>query len=155
MTNSESIGLASAFIHSLPSVLFCGEIKGGKNHGNTECSVCLSEFLEGEWLRLLPNCGHVFHATCIDTWFSSHFDCPVFRTSVLHGFNVCNSSGPNLSLMHALPRENIMHQEGMHCPSFWFESIVQFENMSANSESQTEGTTRIISSSTYSDVNQK
>ncbi|KAM0953600.1 putative transcription factor C2H2 family [Dioscorea sansibarensis] len=149
---SQSRGLASAFIHSLPSVQFCGKIKGGNNHGNTECSVCLSEFLEGEWLRLLPNCGHVFHATCIDTWFSSHSNCPVCRTSVFHGFNVCNSSGPSLSLMHALPREDIMHQE-MH-PSFWFESIAQFEDMSANSESQTEGTTTSISSSTYSDVNQ-
>ncbi|KAJ0979492.1 hypothetical protein J5N97_014966 [Dioscorea zingiberensis] len=145
---SESRGLASAFIHSLPSIQFCGEIKGGDNHGNAECAVCLGEFLEGEWLRLLPNCGHVFHATCIDTWFGSHANCPLCRTSVLNGFNVCGSSGPTLSLMHSLPREG-MHQE--RPPSYWLDSIVPFEDVSVNSESRTEAAN--ISSSAHSDVN--
>lgn len=89
---SESRGLAAAVIHSLPKLQFCEVIKGGSNNENTECAVCLSEFVEGEYLRLLPNCGHAFHATCIDTWFTCHSNCPLCRASVLHGFNVCSGS---------------------------------------------------------------
>ncbi|KAM0953305.1 putative transcription factor C2H2 family [Dioscorea sansibarensis] len=48
-----------------------------------ECPVCLSTFMDGEQLRLLPHCQHSFHVSCIDMWLNSHSSCPVCRTNVL------------------------------------------------------------------------
>ena len=36
-----------------------------------QCAVCLAEFDDADALRLLPKCGHVFHAHCIDVRLSS------------------------------------------------------------------------------------
>lgn len=47
-----------------------------------ECSVCLSGLEEGEKVRVLPNCGHVFHVLCIDAWFALHSTCPFCRSDV-------------------------------------------------------------------------
>ncbi|KEH20780.1 zinc finger, C3HC4 type (RING finger) protein [Medicago truncatula] len=50
----------------------------------TECSVCLGEFQEEESLRILPKCSHAFHIPCIDTWLSSHKNCPLCRAPVIN-----------------------------------------------------------------------
>ncbi|KAK7392296.1 hypothetical protein VNO78_20730 [Psophocarpus tetragonolobus] len=47
-----------------------------------DCTICLYEFNHGEEGRVLPNCNHVFHAHCVDTWFRSHSNCPLCRTPV-------------------------------------------------------------------------
>jgi len=44
-----------------------------------ECSICLSSIEEGEQVRLLPNCQHLFHQECIDVWLSTNASCPVCR----------------------------------------------------------------------------
>ncbi|XP_026397616.1 RING-H2 finger protein ATL52-like [Papaver somniferum] len=48
----------------------------------TECSVCLGDLQEGDMLRLLPNCKHVFHVPCIDQWWLTHSTCPICRSPV-------------------------------------------------------------------------
>ncbi|XP_020600344.1 RING-H2 finger protein ATL16-like [Phalaenopsis equestris] len=47
-----------------------------------ECSVCLNEFREEERIRMLPNCFHVFHIDCIDTWLQTHKNCPICRSEI-------------------------------------------------------------------------
>ncbi|KAL9165241.1 hypothetical protein ABFS82_06G158600 [Erythranthe guttata] len=49
---------------------------------NVQCTVCLSEYHEEDTLRILPPCGHSFHATCIDIWLQQHSTCPVCRISL-------------------------------------------------------------------------
>lgn len=49
---------------------------------DTQCTVCLSEYREEDTLRILPLCGHYFHATCIDIWFQQQSTCPVCRISL-------------------------------------------------------------------------
>jgi Ring finger domain len=49
----------------------------------SDCSVCLSEFTDGEDVRLLPKCTHAFHVQCIDTWLKSHSNCPLCRASII------------------------------------------------------------------------
>lgn len=44
-----------------------------------ECVICLSDFADGEQLRLLPKCNHGFHARCIDKWLTQHMTCPKCR----------------------------------------------------------------------------
>ncbi|CAH2036224.1 unnamed protein product [Thlaspi arvense] len=44
-----------------------------------ECVICLSDFVSGEKLRLLPKCNHGFHVPCIDKWLQQHLTCPNCR----------------------------------------------------------------------------
>lgn len=47
------------------------------------CSVCLCSFAPNEVLRVLPLCGHVFHAACVDTWLQRNATCPNCRAMAL------------------------------------------------------------------------
>ncbi|KAL5737626.1 hypothetical protein ACOSP7_030387 [Xanthoceras sorbifolium] len=46
------------------------------------CSICLQEFHDGDSVRRLPNCGHIFHLDCIDKWLTRNGSCPVCRKCV-------------------------------------------------------------------------
>ncbi|KAF3785975.1 RING-H2 finger protein [Nymphaea thermarum] len=50
---------------------------------STDCAICLSEFLTGEQVRVLPLCAHCFRPSCIDIWLSSHPSCPSCRRFLL------------------------------------------------------------------------
>ncbi|KAG6480760.1 RING-H2 finger protein ATL79-like [Zingiber officinale] len=45
-----------------------------------ECAICLAEMAEGERVRVVPDCGHVFHAMCVDAWLLGRSTCPTCRT---------------------------------------------------------------------------
>lgn len=47
------------------------------------CSICLSDYKDNDMLRLLSNCGHIFHVKCIDPWLRLHPTCPICRNSPL------------------------------------------------------------------------
>ncbi|KAG8380599.1 hypothetical protein BUALT_Bualt06G0032400 [Buddleja alternifolia] len=49
---------------------------------NAQCSICLTDYHEEDTLRILPLCGHSFHAICIDIWLQQHSTCPVCRISL-------------------------------------------------------------------------
>ncbi|KAL1191048.1 RING-H2 finger protein ATL57 [Cardamine amara subsp. amara] len=72
-------GLDSQAVRSLPVY---GYTNGAKQR-NEECVICLSDFEEGETVKVIPHCGHVFHVACVDTWLSSHVSCPFCRSSQL------------------------------------------------------------------------
>ncbi|CAJ1979215.1 unnamed protein product [Sphenostylis stenocarpa] len=44
-----------------------------------ECAICLEEVGEGEVVKMIAYCRHVFHGECIDTWLEKHVTCPVCR----------------------------------------------------------------------------
>ncbi|KAL9656071.1 hypothetical protein ABK040_007689 [Willaertia magna] len=47
------------------------------------CSICLEEMKEGTEHKQIPNCKHVFHQDCIDTWLKSYNHvCPVCRANI-------------------------------------------------------------------------
>ncbi|KAL5719327.1 RING-type E3 ubiquitin transferase [Ranunculus cassubicifolius] len=69
-------------LSSLPTLVFSSGMKiklagGGEE---AECAICLSEFVNGESVRILPKCKHGFHVKCIEGWLSSHLSCPTCRT---------------------------------------------------------------------------
>ncbi|PKA64185.1 RING-H2 finger protein ATL79 [Apostasia shenzhenica] len=61
---------------TLPSVVF----SSGAHLGG-DCAICLSEFADGEIIRVFPTCNHGFHAKCIREWISGHSTCPTCRRS--------------------------------------------------------------------------
>lgn len=69
------------FVHSSSSS--GGGATGGGGPAAAECAICIAEFADGDKGRLLPRCGHRFHARCVDTWFRFHTTCPLCRTTVL------------------------------------------------------------------------
>lgn len=75
-----SRGLESSVMHALPITQF--KRPKDDQETRTECAVCLGEFEEEEWVKHLPICSHVFHVSCIDTWFQTHSSCPLCRSYV-------------------------------------------------------------------------
>ncbi|XP_074569130.1 uncharacterized protein LOC141825644 [Curcuma longa] len=79
-------GLDPAAISALPSFPYRKtndeEEEEASGVGGPECAVCLSAVEEGEMVRRLPACKHVFHVGCIDMWLASHVTCPVCRATV-------------------------------------------------------------------------
>ncbi|KAI4302279.1 hypothetical protein MLD38_038052 [Melastoma candidum] len=73
-------GLEPVIISNFPTKKCSDEFFSCINH--SQCTVCLSEYRHEDILRILPNCGHSFHATCIDIWLQQHPTCPVCRVSL-------------------------------------------------------------------------
>jgi hypothetical protein len=78
-------GLKKAAIETLPTVSLqaAAASRSGGVGEERECAICLVVLAEGDELRLLPLCGHGFHAACIDTWLGAHASCPSCRAAVL------------------------------------------------------------------------
>ena len=48
------------------------------------CPISLEPFTSNSEVRQLLHCGHIFHPTQFQTWFSSHVKCPVCRHDIRH-----------------------------------------------------------------------
>lgn len=46
------------------------------------CSVCQDEYTEGQAIRSITHCSHMFHKSCIDQWFERNVHCPVCRYDI-------------------------------------------------------------------------
>ncbi|CAH2053725.1 unnamed protein product [Thlaspi arvense] len=78
ITIEKLVGVNPSVLRSISVVDFNSQdFKDG-----VECVVCLSELADGDRARVLPSCNHWFHADCIDSWFQSHFTCPICRKIV-------------------------------------------------------------------------
>ncbi|KAJ1278773.1 hypothetical protein BS78_04G104600 [Paspalum vaginatum] len=89
-------GLSPSAVAALPSFVFrrgTSVVGGGNGRGEesgsgsgrggwAQCAVCLSLVQEGEVVRRLPACMHLFHVCCIDMWLRSHSTCPLCRATV-------------------------------------------------------------------------
>ncbi|KAF7094461.1 hypothetical protein CFC21_096768 [Triticum aestivum] len=79
-------GLDPEVVASFPAMTYAEaralRDKGGDDAAVLECAVCLSEFEDGDQLRLLPKCSHAFHPDCIGEWLAGHVTCPVCRCSL-------------------------------------------------------------------------
>lgn len=77
------VGLDEATIKSYPRLLY-SEAKL-RSSGSTAscCSICLGDYKGHDELRMIPDCGHLFHHECIDPWLRMHPTCPMCRNSPL------------------------------------------------------------------------
>ncbi|XP_044480010.1 RING-H2 finger protein ATL78-like [Mangifera indica] len=74
---------------------------------DSECVICLSEFVPGERVLLLPKCNHGFHIRCIDKWLTSHSSCPKCRHCLIETcqkiLGCSQSGGPSGSTVAHTP----------------------------------------------------
>lgn len=71
------VGLDANAIASYPKVAFSSRAADT----DAMCSICLSEYRDGEMLRVMPECRHGFHVACLDAWLHRSASCPVCRSS--------------------------------------------------------------------------
>ncbi|KAG8063431.1 hypothetical protein GUJ93_ZPchr0003g16515 [Zizania palustris] len=76
-------GLGKEALTALPVYVHSASAEAGGTAA--ECAVCIVELRDGDTGRLLPRCGHRFHAECVDRWFRSHATCPLCRAAVADG----------------------------------------------------------------------
>ncbi|XP_062222415.1 RING-H2 finger protein ATL8-like [Phragmites australis] len=74
-------GVKKEVLRSLPTVTYISDRSKAAEEGAEadECAICLAEFEDGQDMRVLPQCGHGFHAACVDTWLRAHSSCPSCR----------------------------------------------------------------------------
>ncbi|KAE8689187.1 RING-H2 finger protein ATL78 [Hibiscus syriacus] len=70
-------GVEKKALKAFPTMKYTSELK--LPGLDSACVICLSEFVAGERVRILPQCNHGFHIRCIDKWLSSHSSCPTCR----------------------------------------------------------------------------
>ncbi|XP_057616758.1 E3 ubiquitin-protein ligase RLIM-like [Chionomys nivalis] len=78
--NHQPRGLTKKQINNLAMRSF------GENDSLKTCSICITEYMEGDKLRELP-CSHEYHVHCIDRWLSENSTCPICRRAVLSSRN--------------------------------------------------------------------
>ncbi|KAK9145444.1 hypothetical protein Sjap_005347 [Stephania japonica] len=73
-------GLDELTIESYPKTVL-GESRRLPKPDENSCPICLSEYRPKETLKTIPDCGHIFHAECIDEWLRINASCPLCRNS--------------------------------------------------------------------------
>ncbi|KAJ3703120.1 hypothetical protein LUZ61_006825 [Rhynchospora tenuis] len=90
MQKNQHDGIDAKEIHRISIELFEGE-----TGSETQCSICLGGLADGDKVKVLPLCYHVFHPECIDMWLSSHSSCPLCRASLISRPNPTKVSLPS------------------------------------------------------------
>ncbi|KAK4755904.1 hypothetical protein SAY87_009661 [Trapa incisa] len=128
-------GVDRKIVESLPFFRF-SSLSGSRE--GLECSVCLSQFDDSDILRLLPDCNHAFHVSCIDRWLSGHSSCPLCRKKLeakeLSRISTRNPS--NLSVPEDLNTDNlelyIQREDGGYTAGSSF-PLVEYSDTAADS----------------------
>lgn len=47
------------------------------------CTICMESLCEGDRVRAVRGCDHLFHQTCVEPWLLSRGTCPVCRATVV------------------------------------------------------------------------
>ncbi len=47
------------------------------------CTICQEDLAEGERVRTIRSCQHMFHSTCVDPWLTQKGTCPLCRTPLV------------------------------------------------------------------------
>ena len=47
-----------------------------KKHGHIMCQSFLPKIKDGDKVKIVPDCEHLFHQSCLDIWLLRSFKCP-------------------------------------------------------------------------------
>ncbi|KAG6520233.1 hypothetical protein ZIOFF_017271 [Zingiber officinale] len=66
----EAAGLDEETLGSYPKVTHEEAMRATSATRTTAscCSICLADYRDADVVRLLPECGHLFHVDCVDPW---------------------------------------------------------------------------------------
>ena len=81
--NNIELGLDEATLRNYPKLIYAQAKLHKGNSVSSCCSICLGDYKDTDVLRLLPDCGHLFHLKCVDSWLRLHATCPLCRKSPL------------------------------------------------------------------------
>ncbi|KAF2289828.1 hypothetical protein GH714_038844 [Hevea brasiliensis] len=84
------IGVEEHVLNTIPILLYSENNTQLAKIDQSECVICLGELEEGDKVRSLPNCGHVFHVPCIDDWFLAHTNCPICRAPIVAPIDIAS-----------------------------------------------------------------
>jgi len=87
------------------------------------CTVCQEDLVDGERVRVIQKCQHMYHQECIDPWLQEKGECPLCRASVL----------PQYTFSQSLIRLYDVIRAATHLP--------QYENLLAAAENLIETNT--------------
>ncbi|CAB9530932.1 region, transmembrane domain- and RING domain-containing protein 1 [Seminavis robusta] len=77
MTSSETVSHAATTDEEQGRSTFSGGMQ-------STCSICIDDFEQGEKLRMLPRCRHMFHTECILPWLTERQGCcPLCKVEVI------------------------------------------------------------------------
>ncbi|KAF7074241.1 hypothetical protein CFC21_079141 [Triticum aestivum] len=82
MAKAPCKGMKKKALESLPTMSWQPEPRK-VDEERPECAICLAEFTRGDEVRVLPTCGHGFHAACVDVWLLSSSTCPSCRRALV------------------------------------------------------------------------
>lgn len=107
-------GVEEKILLSIPILSYSSTKKDGNvmfRVDQTDCVICLGELQDGDIVRLLPNCRHSFHISCIDNWFRRHSSCPLCRSLMVEPNNnddvLPMSHGINEVVSQILPDDGV------------------------------------------------
>uniref|UniRef100_A0A0A9GWA1 RING-type domain-containing protein n=1 Tax=Arundo donax TaxID=35708 RepID=A0A0A9GWA1_ARUDO len=75
-------GMSRDLISRIPKMRFSAASNCYQETDKSCCSVCLQDFGAQQFVRVLPQCQHIFHVRCIDNWLLRHASCPLCRAGV-------------------------------------------------------------------------
>ncbi|CAH2036221.1 unnamed protein product [Thlaspi arvense] len=101
--SSSNKGISKKALRMFPVVSYSPEMN--LTGLGEECVICLSDFVSGEKLRLLPKCNHGFHVHCIDKWLQQHQTCPKCRNCLVE---TCQKILGDPSQVMETPTENVI-----------------------------------------------
>ncbi|XP_076928427.1 putative E3 ubiquitin-protein ligase ATL44 [Bidens hawaiensis] len=77
---SANKGIKKKLVEALPKLVYeSGKEDKAAKLSSGDCAICLTEYSDGDEIRVLPPCGHGFHVECVDKWLGSHSSCPSCR----------------------------------------------------------------------------
>lgn len=85
--NMRTMSRRSQMIGALPKGKY-GSLRriSANSNDSSSCSICLGCIGDENGVRILPNCGHYFHISCIDRWLllcPTNSSCPLCRATVI------------------------------------------------------------------------
>ncbi|CAA3018134.1 RING-H2 finger ATL67-like [Olea europaea subsp. europaea] len=106
MPERRANGLQPGVVAAIPKLMFNREAFSSTE--DMQCTICLAEYQEREVLRIMPNCGHSFHLSCIDIWLRKQSTCPVCRLSVQNTFETKHVRATTLAESQSFVSSEIM-----------------------------------------------
>lgn len=84
-------------LEAIPVIVFGSESNLQSSQPSSElesCAICLEEYVNGDRVRVLPRCKHMFHKSCIEKWLQvPSLQCPICRDRILE--HCLQSAGTN------------------------------------------------------------